>query len=223
MMRRIARITIGRTAMIALSLLLALAGLAALPAGPASASSPVESWWTPPSGGGSTYENTYPCTAYQYGVQGKPIQVDNNCGTRVWLHYDDIGTGRIHTFCVDPGGGFAYGFGYPSSDIQVTSNTSQCDSSATFDIYWEATSGLPNVVEGVYSCHVGRVETKAGFIIEDAYNGCDTRMWLHEYANGSGSSLCMSTGVYEDNLSTRYGQVQSSYNQVGCSGGSAPH
>ncbi len=220
MMRWIARIAVGRAAKITVGLMLAVGGLAALPAVSASAGSSVEAWWTP-TGGGSVYPKPYPCTAYQYEVQGKPVQVDNNCGTRVWLHYYDTGNGQIYAYCVDPGGGVAYDFNYPSSDIQVSSNSSQCDSGATFVIYWHSDNST-YVEDHSYGCNVGTVETMTGYFIASAYNGCNTRMWLHEYDNGTGNSLCMNTGVTTGPYSVAYWQVQVSYNETACSAGGPP-
>jgi hypothetical protein len=214
---------VGRVVKVSMAMMLAIGALTVLPAVSASAAGSVQSWWTP-TGGGSTYENTYNCTAYQYGVQGKPVQVDNNCGTRVWLHYHDTANGQIYAYCVDPGGGVAYDFGYPSADIQVTTNSSQCDSGSSFDIWWQSTSGPP-VFEQSYSCSVGKVETKSGYLVVEAYNGCNTRMWLHEYANGTGGTLCMNDGETTGPYTAPYPylQVQVSYNQVTCSAGGAPH
>jgi hypothetical protein len=220
-MRWLGKIAVRRAGTVTAGLALALASLAVIPAAPAFASGSVVSWWTPPAGG-SVYPSTYSCTAYQYGVQGRPVEVYNTCGTRVWLHYDDTATGRILAYCVNPNGGLAYGFNYPNADIQVTSNTSQCDAGATFSIWWQSTSST-YVEEDTYSCAGGGAVARTGYLIAAAYNGCDSRMWLHQYANGTGNGLCMNTGATTGPYSSQYLQAFVSGNQTGCDAGGPPY
>jgi hypothetical protein len=214
MKQRIAGTVIGRAATITMGLLLAAA---ALPAAPASASSSVVSWWQP-TGGGAAYENTYSCTPNNYGPQGRPLEVYNPCGTRVWLHYDDTATGQIYAYCVNPGGGLAYGFTYPVTDIQVTANASQCDYSATAGVWWA--SGVNNEVEDSYNCNVGDTFTWTGYVIVQTLNYCNVRIWLHGSGN---SSLCISPTGSAEISSSPYSELQMSANQTPCNAGGPPY
>lgn len=210
-----------------MGLLLAVAGVAALPAASASASGSVVAWWT---SGGSAYENTYTCAAQDPGPQGRPLEVYNACGTRVWLHYDDAANGRIYTLCVNPGGFLAYGFtdsgGFLAgtsqavTDIQVTNNTSPCDASESLYIVWLRGSVTS---QGYYSCEGQPPITNGGQNVSYATDGCVGRVWLHENENGSGNSLCISPGYSDQPVPPAYQQAQETANQAPCSAGGAPY
>jgi hypothetical protein len=218
MIKRISRIV----ALTTPGLMLAMIGLAALPAGQAQASTSIVSYWGSSS---SPYEATFSCsTPAEYNEGANPvIEVYNPCGGRVWVHYNS------QAYCVNPGG-LAYAI--PSSElqwsngdtanIQLTSNTSQCDSSGSIPVAWE--NGAGQGAEIVYNCDTG-ASIDTGYYIEQASNStCDTRLWLHEDDNGGGNSFCFSPYTGTANFSAgAYWQLAGSENQAPCNAGDAPY
>lgn len=183
--------------------MLAVAGLAELPADPASAASSVVSYW-----GSSHYEDSggsYQCgTSWQWrqGVN-KIDDIYNPCSGRVWVHYVSVGTGQVQAYCVNPDGRLAYAIPLQwnstvtYSDIQLSANTSACASGQTFAIAWENADS--QIRTQSYTC-LALTLTITGEFVEEASNlGCVSRMWLHESASGGGASYCINPGqaIYE--------------------------
>ena len=136
----------GRVAAVAMCLLLAAGGLAALPAVPAGASTTVVAVFSGDGGDYATPLCSLPGT-YHYG--GKALEVFNPCSDRVWVHY--ISGSTVQEYCVNPGGGLAYDLpinwaGGDISDLQITTNKSPCDAGDLFGLDWcasTATCPLP--------------------------------------------------------------------------------
>ena len=170
-------------ASIAVGLLLAVGGLAALPALPASATTLVSAVVNFGTQSSPDYEYVTPaCNApglYYY--SGEIVQVYNPCGYRVWVHFTSGST--VEAYCVNPGGAIAYDLPIhyavgDTVDIQVTTNPNQCD------IEFSA-CGVPSVcavcvTPETYGCQMGVPQTNPGFVVGTVYsNGCDYRIWLH--------------------------------------------
>jgi hypothetical protein len=217
MIRRIAKVAGARLLIMTSGLMLATAGLAALPAGPAQAATPsVVSYW-----GGTGYEtdgSIYECGKTWDWPQGSSSvnEVYNPCDTRVWVHYVDEGDpGASGSFCVNPNGGLAYGIplhwnGGDLSDIQLTSNTSGCDASVS--VQWESDFTFANKT---YNCQPGGSYTVSGLTVDQVANDCDTRIWLHGPGN-SADCLNPSTGsfYYPD---SSYTELQTTAVEAPCS------
>jgi hypothetical protein len=221
-MLRIGRMTAGRIARIGAGLALAAGALAALPAVPASASTSVMAEWNV--GTASNPDDipvTLPCGnpgTFTYG--GQALQVYNPCPDRVWLHYDDNSNGQIYTFCVNPGGGLAYAFSYPFTDIQVTTNASQCDSDGGFTIVWLESGLLP--APSPLSCTMSPVPHTFSehWVMGITLDSCNYRIWLHQTDSGGGQSLCLDPGQVTPSYPTPvYWQVQETNNQTPCHAG----
>jgi hypothetical protein len=205
MIRQTAKIAAARIFIMAATLAMVIAGL---PVGPARASTlSVVSYW-----GVNGYKadgSIYQCGKTWYWPQGN-IAVDevyNPCNTRVWVHYDDqTDPGASEEFCVNPDGGLAYGFplhlnSNDISDIQLTSNTSPCDS--TVSVIWEANLQFQTKT---YDCQPDSSATLSGFTVDGFANYCDSRIWLHGSGN---SSHCVdpTTGSFYATNSP-YSQIQ---------------
>jgi hypothetical protein len=247
MMQWIARITTASMARIVAGLALVVACLVMFPAGPASASSMVVGIWSD-----QTDDALVPCGSpgtYTYG--SKALEVYNPCGDRVWLHYYDNANGQVYTFCVNPGGGLAYGFSYPFTDLQLTSNPSPCyASNAQFEIAWWNGSNIPTFY--TFACNPGQAFTniaggpgRGNWVLavwndESATNQgpgtCNFRIWVHQTDSGTGQSACMDPGstlppglpfpgvLNGGGYQTPvYWQVQETYNQAPCSAGGPPY
>ncbi len=231
MIRRIAKINLGRAAPIIAGLMLAAGALAAVQAPPASAASSVVSWWNV---GGVAKEQTgsvYPCgKSWQINQNGtQPLEVYNPCSGRVWVHVYDYSAGKTYAYCVNPGGGLAYPASrFPpwrsgdGTDIQLSANTSACDSGQTFAIWWESAS-TSRITTQVYACEALTL-TWTGEFVEEAYNqGCDTRLWLHEYDSGTGATYCVDPGTVAQLPADAYWQVEMVSNQAPCNAGGPPY
>ena len=221
MMRRIARITMARVARIAAGLALVVAGLAVLPAGQASASSNIVAVWSDQ----SDYVQVSCSQPGTYTYGSRAIQVYNPCGDRVWLHYYDNSNGHVYTYCVNPGGGLAYDFPYPFTDLQLTNNASQCDAGVYWVINWFP-DGSPVAVPQTWSCDMGAPPfTWPGYFVGWITDGgCNFRIWLHQNSNGTGNSECVyGKGDSPTNTSPAYLQVQETYNQAPCNAGGPPY
>jgi hypothetical protein len=80
---------------------------------------------------------------------GAVAQLNNPCGTRVWVHY--VAGSAVSAYCIDPGDE-AYDLpitwkGGDSTNIQVTTNTSRCDAGKLFGLNWcaeDAAQPCPN-------------------------------------------------------------------------------
>jgi hypothetical protein len=191
--------------------------LTALAGGPArAATASVVSYW-----GGTgikTDGSIYDCGKTWDWSQGtaQVNEVYNPCSGRVWVHYvDDGNPGGSGSFCVNPDGGLAYGIplhwvGGDISDIQLTSNTSPCDS--TVSVIWEA--GL-QYASKPYNCQPGGSYTVGGFTVDGVANDCDSRIWLH---TSSGGSYCISptSGSFYESGSP-YSELQTTSIEAPCS------
>ena len=223
-----------RVARIAAGLALVVAGLAVLPAGPASASSNIVAVWSDQ----SDYVQVSCSQPGTYTYGSRAIQVYNPCGDRVWLHYYDNSNGHVYTYCVNPGGGLAYDFPYPFTDLQLTNNPNPCwASNAFFTVAWlkNANPPLPPVWND-YGCQMGQSITVSGMWVYAAWNNesstnqgpgtCDFRIWVHEYDNGTGQSACLDPGgtipASLGYTSPVYWQVSETYNQAPCNAGGPP-
>jgi hypothetical protein len=229
MIRRIAKKATGRTVMVTVGAMLAVAGLMALPVVPASATtSSVISYW-----GASHFEDSggsYACGTTWEVSQGQNAvdEVYNPCDARVWVHYYSDNSSVPQTYCISPGGGLAYDIplDWSSSvtfaNIQLTSNTSQCDPGSPVGLAWEDADTSQIHSENDPCAYF--TETITGDFIEEAVNsGCDTRMWLHYSASG-GASYCINPlGLLYQPPADAYWQVQVTSVQAPCSAGGAPY
>ncbi len=219
MMKWIAGTTRGRAVTLTVGLLLAVGGLAALPAVPANASSTVVAWWNLPGGGAE--ELSFYCSEIGTStIGGNALEVYNPCGTRVWLHYYDLSNNHIYAYCVNPGGALAYDFSYPYSDLQVSSNPEPCDYEHTFMGNWD---NELHITEDTYGCEMGVVTTLPGSSVISVNSGCNFRIWLHQHDDGTGNAYCLSPGLYNSFNYGAYWQIQETYNQTPCSAGGAPY
>jgi hypothetical protein len=160
-----------------------------------------------------------------YPQSGSAVEVYNPCGTRVWVHY--YSGSSIQPYCVNPGGGLAYDLpiswqGGDTSDLQITTNTNQCDSGNYFAVNWFVNHVLVN--SETSACQPGRTFTEpapqyVGYLND---GGCDFRIWLHG-ANGTSPSLCFNgTGDTSTTYKVYY-QAQSTNNQAPCDAGGPPY
>ena len=229
MFRWISEIAAGRILMITAGLMLAIAGLAALPVVPASAAtSAVVSYW-----GTSHYEDngsTYQCgTTWQWSQGLNQVdEVYNPCSTRVWVHYVSVGTGQVQAYCVNPFGGLAYDIPLQwnstvtYSNIQLTANASPCDSGQTFAIAWETSNSQFHSQS--YPCEDLTLSITGEFVEEASNLGCDSRMWLHESDGGTtGANSCVNPGAIAQPPAETYWQVQEVANQAPCDAGGPPY
>ncbi len=224
---RIARMAMNRAATITAGLLLAAGALAALPS-PASAASSVVSWWGT---AGSHYEDSggsYSCAGTWQVDQGAHpnLEVFNPCNARVWVHYYNDSVTQVQAYCISPGGGLAYAIplrwstGY-TSNIQLTTNTSACDAGQTFGVAWQSVVSTQKLT---YPC-VPLSASVSGESIEAVSNlNCVSRMWLHEFANGSGATYCVNPGAaLVQPPADAYYEVQETANQALCDAGGPPY
>src|SRR5713226_8670379 len=214
----------GRVAAVAMCLLLAAGGLAALPAVPAGASTTVVAVFS----GDVCYYATPLCSllvTYHYG--GKALEVFNPCSDRVWVHY--ISGSTVQEYCVNPGGGLAYDLpinwaGGDISDLQITTNKSPCDAGADFEAYWLACAGGCIPLPSPFGCQMNHPPITATglWVYEVGIDGCNFRIWLHEHDDGSGNSVCIDPGPHDVvgyYPAGAYWQVQETDNQAPCSAG----
>jgi hypothetical protein len=226
MMRRRAGLTMGWIATMMVGLLLTAGALAA-PAVAASGS--IVTWWQP-TGGGSPFEQTYPCTTRPAHVtKANPLEVYNTCDGRVWLHYYDDGAGNTDQFCVNPGGflaygfndsgGFLYGLGKPATDFQVTTNASPCDSGQNLHVTWLDVNGTSALDK--YDCEKKETVSLASHAVYVATNDCVVRVWLH---GRDSNAACIDPGGSSGVLPpSEYSEVQETPIQAQCSAGSPPY
>ena len=225
MIQRIARIARSRIAAIAMGLLLAVVGMAALPAAPASASSNVSAVFS----GDSDYATPSCSAPGTYYYPGSALQVYNPCSTRVWVHYTSGSS--VQAYCVNPGGAIAYDLPIhwasgDTSDLQITTNSSQCDSGTYWGINWFNNGFL--AASQTNACQMdgnGNPFTEPGLYVGwVADGGCNFRIWLHQEDNGTGASYCINgkgdTPTFHNPL---YYQVQETYNQAPCNAGGPPY
>jgi hypothetical protein len=148
MRQPIARIVRSRLAMIAAGLMLAAGGLAVIPAASANAGELLQAVFSQDPDIASQ-----PCsTPGDFTYPGAAVEIYNPCSGRVWIHYTS-GSG-VAAYCVNPDGGLAYDLpikwaGGDTTDMQLTSNTAQCDQNNLFGINWCATndeSPCPNAL-----------------------------------------------------------------------------
>jgi hypothetical protein len=209
MLRRITKIAVQRILIVIPGLMLATAGLAALPASQSSAATlTVVSFWG--SGGYAPSGGTFNCGTTWDWTQGA-LAVDeiyNPCNSRVWVHYVNEGDpSEGGTFCVNPGGGLAYAIPLKwvssdtYSDIQLTSNTSPCDSGDSVSMEWE--DGL-SFVPKTYACQAGFTATLSGYTVDSLPNVCNFRIWLHstgtaiDCLNPSGGAIYQQNSPYTE-------------------------
>jgi hypothetical protein len=222
MIQRIARIGRSRIALTtAAGMMLAAGGMAALPAAPASASTTVVAVFS------SAPEYVTPLCSEQgtYSYGGYAAEVYNPCGTRVWVHY--YSGSAIESYCVNPGGGLAYDLpitwaGGDTSDLEITGNTSQCDSGTFWGINWFANGFL--VSTNTNACEPNNTFTHPGNVyvgwISDG--GCDFRIWLHN--DNTGASYCMNAAGDSPMWHTAvYLEAQETDNQAPCDAGGPPY
>jgi hypothetical protein len=215
MTMRISRIAAARILLAAAGLALGAFVLTALPGPARAATASVVSYWD---GTGYKTDGTiYDCgTTWDWSQGAAQLnEVYNPCSGRVWVHYVDEGnSGGSGSFCVNPDGGLAYGIplqwtGGDISDIQLTSNTSPCDS--TVSVTWEEPGPK------TYNCQPGGSYTVGGSLglVVGIANVCDSRIWLH---TSSGGSYCLdpTTGGYYSFYSS-YTEVQTTSIEAPCS------
>jgi len=131
-----------RTVMALLAVvLLAAVGVAVLPAGHASASDDLTAWFSQ-----DPDTALQPCTTPgTFWYPGAAQEVYNPCGGRVWVHY--ISGSAVASYCVNPGGGLAYDLPITwkpgdSTNIELTSDTADCDAGNLFGLNWCATASI---------------------------------------------------------------------------------
>jgi hypothetical protein len=232
MLRRLSKMIAGRILVVTAGLALATAGLSALTVAPASAANDVVvSYW-----GTGHYEDddtTYQCgTTWDWEQGANAVdEIYNPCDARVWVHYVSEGTGVVQSYCVNPYGGLAYDI--PTSqlqwsssvtytNIQLTSNTSQCDSGDNAYVWWnEAGTGYEE--EDSYNCFVDSEISYSGFVVEQVQNNCNTRIWLHINSSGTGGTLCMNPGQTTSNYAYTFSYVDITANQALCASPGAPY
>jgi len=206
--------------MIAVSLLLAAGGTALLPASSASASTTVVAVFS------SAPEYVTPLCSEPgtFPQSGSAIEVYNPCSTRVWVHYYSGST--IESYCVNPGGGIAYDLPIAwargdLSDLQITTNSSQCDSGTYWGINWFVNGYLVNPESSACQPNNTFTESKPQYVGWVTDGGCDFRIWLH---GTGGATYCINdkgdTPTFHTPL---YYQVQETYNQAPCDAGSPPY
>jgi hypothetical protein len=207
---------------IAVGLLLAAAGSAVLPAAPASASTTVVAVFS------SSNEYITPLCSDPgtYDQSGSAVEVYNPCSTRVWVHY--YSGSSVETYCVNPGGGLAYDLpirwaGGDTSDLQITTNKSQCDAGVSFAINWFAGGYLIDSESNV--CQPNQTFTEPAGVYAEwiTDGGCDFRIWLHGENGTSPSSCYNGTGDSPTVTTKTYFQVQTTYNQAPCDAGGPPY
>jgi hypothetical protein len=213
-------------------MLVAGAGMAMPPAASASSSSVVELWFS--NSGTGLQLCSDPGTFY---YDGAAAEVYNPCGGRVWVHYT-AGT-TVQSYCVNPRGGLAYDLPITwkagdTTNIQVTTNTTQCDASATG-------VALPFIVEWVppdyllhqepYDCNPSASDLfLGGNSIGALETFCNFRIWIHVGDDGSGASYCIdpnpsATGDqgYSPPNDREFWQVRTTNIQAPCNAGSPPY
>ncbi len=229
MKRRMLRAARGRVAVIAAGLLVAVGSLAVLPAASASASSDLTAWFSQD-----------PDTALQscstpgdFTYPGAAIEVYNPCSGRVWIHYTS-GSG-VAAYCVNPDGGLAYDLpikwaGGDTTDMQLTSNTAQCDAGNTFEVFSLSCGCTP--LQSPYNCtmNLPPIYTTSFWIYELMPVDCNFRIWLHQgytsNGTGTGNSFCIDPGLHQVEgtyAMNQYTQVQTTDNQAPCSAGGPPY
>jgi hypothetical protein len=220
MTMRISRIAAARMLLSAAGLALGAFVLTALAGGPArAATASVVSYWD----GTKTDGSLYDCGTTWDWQQGaaQVNEVYNPCSGRVWVHYVDEGNpGGSGSFCVNPDGGLAYDIPLKwargdLSDIQLTSNTSPCDS--TVSVTWVDGATLQSLSK-TYDCQPGDSYTVGGYAVDSIANDCDSRIWLH---TSSGGSYCLNPtngSYYERGIgSSPYSEVQTTSIEAPCS------
>jgi hypothetical protein len=121
------------------------------------------------------------------------IAVANGCGTRVWLHQYSDGSGWA--YCVSP---YQYdtlpGWAQFPQQLLISANTAGCNSGSMATevmLYGNADDQAIGCIGGSH----GVLESNL-FGVNAVANGCGTRVWLHQYSDGSGWSYCVSPRSY---------------------------
>lgn len=240
MIQPVARIARTRAITIAAALLLGVGAVAALPAVPASAAAEPVVWTIDQSGTTVTGWTNVTCSAvnFSFPTTDYAYQVYNPCSGRIWLHA--YSGGVTYSYCINPGGGFAYGFGRDYTNIQVTTVTTSCEPDGHFRIDW-GDSQTPGVIDATQdpTCDPGQLVTITTYYVihvedetDDVSNvnaswiQCDTRLWLHQSDSGTGNpSLCVDPGTqtsYYWGPPAVYWEVSTTLNQAACSAGNPP-
>jgi hypothetical protein len=228
-----ARIVRNLAVLMATIMLVAGAGVAALPATSASASTIAEVWF---SGEGTGIQVCSDPGTFYY--SGSVVEVYNPCSVRVWVHYT-AGT-AVQSFCVNPGGGIAYDLpitwaSVDTTNIQVTTNSALCDDRGgakgltPIVVSWDTGLGL---YQQSYNCDPAQSKQSLG---EDTMfwiqSFCDFRIWVHANDDGSGASHCLDPnwnatvgqGIYDPPSETEFKQFLVSEIQAPCAAGSPPY
>jgi hypothetical protein len=184
--------------------------LAAAPAVTASASSGVQVTWV------SLYTKTtitYGCSSGAHSHNGDTIQfIANSCGDRVWLHQYTNGGGGV--YCVNPGA-IASGFSQGHQQFQTTANPNICVGALTYVTWSGQYSTQYNCIQG--ATHTFGDQYGNYFPIVSLENHCNVRIWLHENANGTGATHCVTPyGNYGNDYYNSYNQLQMSADQAPC-------
>lgn len=235
-----ARIVRNLAVLTATSMLIAGAGVAALPAASASAttvsasaSATVEAFF---SGGGTGLQLCSDPGTFFY--SGKVVEVYNPCGDRVWVHYT-AGT-TVQSYCVNPGGGIAYDLPInwaagDTTNIQVTTNSTLCDDRGApkgltpIVVSWDSGMGLD---QQSYNCNPKQSPQWLGTdTIYWIQTFCDFRIWVHAGDQGQGATHCLdpnpnatvAQGVYDPPSETEFAQFQVTEIQAPCAAGSMPY
>ena len=121
------------------------------------------------------------------------IAVANGCGTRVWLHQYSDGSGW--SYCVSP---HTYttlpGWAQFPRQLLISANTAGCGSGSIATqvmLYGNRGDQAIGCVGGSHG-----VLGSSLFGVTAVANGCGTRVWLHQYSDGSGWSYCVSPRSY---------------------------
>ena len=187
---------------------------AAAPAITASASSNVQATWADTVYSTRTF--TYTCDAVTHTYNGNGLlSINNNCGDRIWLH-EDLNGGGAQTYCVNPGA-TASGFSEIFTQFQITNNPNACDTNGAVYVNWSGYNTQYNCVQG--ATHTEYEPAGGNYLyVGSMQNHCNTRVWLHEYPNGSGYAFCVNpfgTWTYTG-FNGNFQQFQISANQALC-------
>jgi hypothetical protein len=178
---------------------------------------------------------TYSCSGAHTYYSEDISYVSNSCGYRVWLH--SSAGGANPSYCINPGA-IAYGFGGGFVQFLVTEQGAACDAGVESTVGWGNEVSYSTVesvtqaacVDGQTYTNYLYSSTGSSYLgVEDLPNKCNTRIWIHENADGSGPAFCVSPGATVTSLGSAYGvwsaeygigdQIQVSGNQAPCSAG----
>ncbi len=67
-----------------------------------------------------------------------------------------------------------------------------------------------------YSCTAGATHTYYSENIAYVHSGCGTRVWLHQYTDGSGASYCINPGATAYGFARAFDQLQVTSNALAC-------